>query len=295
MKTPVFIGSCTAMVTPFGADGPNMKRMDELLKNQERGGTCAVVIAGTTGENATLTPEEYARIAEYCVSRISGSMKVILGVGGNNTAECLRRARYAKAIGADAVLMTAPYYNKTTQAGLIRHFETVADGAEVPLILYNVPGRTAIGIAEDSFARLAEHPNINGVKEASGDVSLAGRILARCGDKLHLWSGNDDLTVPLMAMGAKGVVSVLSNLIPAETARLCRLCGSGDFAAARALYARYAELCRLLFVETNPIPVKAAMEMLGTDSGTLRLPLVPLSEKNREKMELCLKKIGLLT
>ena len=292
-KEPVFRGSCTALITPFGAEGVDYVRLQRLLELQAENGTAAVVLAGTTGEAATLRPEEYASMAALARSCTEGRMKLILGIGGNDTAACLQKARFAASCGADAVLMTPPYYNKTTQEGLRRHFLTVAEGAAVPLILYNVPSRTAIGITAESYVALSEHPNINGVKEASGDVSLIARISAECGDALHIWSGNDDHTVAMMALGALGVVSVASNLLPGEIARLTQLCLDGDYASAARMQRGLQELFRLLFVETNPIPVKAAMELLGLDSGLLRLPLVSISDAHREQLHACMERIGL--
>ena len=294
MKTPVFTGSCTALITPFTESGVDEARMRKLLDFQRENGTSAVVLAGTTGENATLDLREYERLVEQSVRHVGGSMKLIAGVGGNNTAACLSKARFAQSAGADAVLMCPPYYNKTTQAGLLRHFLTVADAVDIPLILYNVPSRTVLGILPETYVELAKHPNINGVKEASGDFSLFARITAECGDDLNLWCGNDDQTVPMMAMGAQGVISVASNVVPAVVAKLCALCRAGDFAAARALSAEYEEFFRLLFVETNPIPVKAAMSLLDLDSGLLRLPLVDISAKNQELLKQNMIKIGLL-
>ena len=294
MKDPVFTGACTAMVTPFSAEGVDHERMGKLLDFQAENGTKAIVLAGTTGENATLEIHEYERLVDLSVRAVDGRMKTIVGVGGNDTRRCAENARFAAGCGADAVLLTAPYYNKTTQAGLIAHFTAVADASSVPLILYNVPGRTAIGIAPETCRALAEHPNINGVKEASGDVSLAARVLSECGDRLNVWSGNDDLTLPLMALGAKGVISVASNIVPAAIARLCEECLNGDFAAAGRINRRYAELTRLLFAETNPIPVKAAMELMGLDSGLLRLPLVPMSDGNRSLLRDCLRRLALI-
>ena len=294
MKEPVFTGSCTAIITPFDDHGVDLSRMERLLDFQRDHGTSAIVLAGTTGENATLTTIEYERLVENAVRHAGGSMRMVVGIGGNNTAACLQKARFAAGAGADAVLMCPPYYNKTSQRGLLRHFLTVADAIDVPLILYNVPGRTVLGISAESYAELARHPNINGVKEASGDFSLIARIAAECGDDLNLWCGNDDQTIPMMALGAKGVISVASNVLPAEVARLCALCLAGDYAAALALYSKYAELFRLLFVETNPIPVKAAMALLGLDSGTLRLPLVDISPEHREQLKNSMQKIGLI-
>ena len=294
MKHPVFKGSCTAVITPFSADGIDLEQMGKLLDFQAENGTKAIVVAGTTGENATLEQREYERLVEYCIRRTEGRMKVIVGVGGNNTAHCLEKAKFAQFAGADAVLMTTPYYNKTTQRGLVAHFSRVAEAAEIPLILYNVPSRTAIGISAETYKTLSQHPNINGTKEASGDFSLIGRIAAECGSDLFIWSGNDDQTVPMMALGALGVISVLSNVLPSVTARLCELCLQGDFSSAAALSAKYEALTRSLFLETNPIPVKAAMQLLGLDSGTLRLPLVPMSSENLVKLRSAMEKTGLI-
>jgi len=283
------------MITPFSADGVDLERMGKLLDFQAANGTKAIVLAGTTGENATLEIHEYERLVDFSISHINGTMKTIVGVGGNNTAHCAERARFVSRCGADAVLLSTPYYNKTTQQGLTAHFSAVADASDIPLLLYNVPGRTAIGIAPETYAVLAEHPNINGVKEASGDMSLTARVLAECGDRLNVWSGNDDQTVPMMALGAKGVISVASNVVPAAVAQLCEDCLQGDFKSAAQLHRRYAELMRLLFAETNPIPVKAALQMMGLDSGRLRLPLIALSEDNREKLRRCLLRLELIS
>ena len=288
MKQPIFKGSCTAMITPFTEDGIDFERMGKLLDFQAENGTAAVVIAGTTGEAATLKSGEYEALIAFCVRHIAGRMKTIAGIGGNDTQRCLEKARFAAGAGADAVLMTPPYYNKTSPAGLIAHFQHVADGAQIPLVLYNVPGRTAIGLTAPAYLELAKHPNINGVKEASGDFSLIARILAECGDDLSVWSGNDDHTLGMMAMGALGVVSVASNLVPDKVSELCRLCLAGNFGRARALFCRCEGLFRTLFLETNPIPVKAAMAMRGLDSGQLRLPLTALSRANEAPLRAAL-------
>ena len=279
------------MITPFTDDGIDFERMGKLLDLQAENGIAAVVIAGTTGEAATLKSDEYRRIAEYSVERCAGKMKVILGIGGNDTAACLQKARFAAEVGADAVLMTPPYYNKTSLDGLLAHFRHVADGADIPLILYNVPSRTAIGIPAEVYKALAEHPNINGTKEASGDFTLIAEIISECGNDLNVWSGNDDHTLAMMAMGAKGVISVASNLLPAAVAELCALCLNGAYAEARALFARYDALFRTLFIENNPIPVKAAMALRGLDSGRLRLPLTEISEAHRAVLKACLEKL----
>ena len=295
MKEPVFKGSCTAMITPFRADGIDYERMKRQLDFQAENGTNAVVIAGTTGEIATLKDREYEALAVFCVKETAGRMKTILGIGGNNTEKCLENARFAQQIGADGVLMTTPYYNKTSVRGLAEHFLHVADSVSIPIILYNVPSRTSIGIDARTYRILAAHPNINGVKEASGDFSLIAQIAAECDDRLWIWSGNDDQTIPMMALGAQGVISVASNIVPAEIARLCALCLAGDYHAAKTVYAHCAPLMRALFLETNPIPVKAAMRLLDTDSGILRAPLVALSPEHLDTLRKCMENIGLLS
>jgi len=294
LKNPVFQGACTALITPFTEDGPDLERMKQHLEAQEAAGTAAVLIAGTTGESATLRDEEYYRLAAFCVRQTGGKMKTILGIGGNDSEKCLQYARFAQSIGADAVLMSTPYYNKTTQPGLVRHFFHVADKISLPMILYNIPGRTSIGISAETYRLLSEHPNINGVKEASGDFSLIARVRSECGDDLNFWCGNDDQTIPMMAMGAQGVISVLSNLAPKAVSELFRLCSEGNYLQATALYQKYAKLCRLLFAETNPIPVKAAMALTGADSGLLRLPLISASEQTMAGLKKCLGELGLL-
>ena len=294
LKEPVFKGSCTAMITPFHENGIDFERLKRQLDFQAENGTNAVVIAGTTGEIATLTDREYETLAVFSVRETAKRMKVILGIGGNNTEKCLGNAKFAQIAGADAVLMTPPYYNKTSPEGLAGHFLTVADAIDLPLILYNVPSRTSIGIPAQAYQRLAEHPNINGVKEASGDFSLIAQVTAECGGKLNVWSGNDDNTIPMMALGAQGVISVASNIVPAKIAEMCELCFRGDYQGANAVYLECAALFRALFVETNPIPVKAAMQLLGTDSGILRRPLVPISDDHLPLLKKSLERLGLL-
>ena len=220
-------------------------------------------------------------------------MKLIAGVGSNNTLTALRRAEEAKAAGADAILMVTPYYNKSTQRGLVEHFTYVADRVEIPMILYNVPSRTGIGLKAETCRILSEHPNIIGIKEASGDIALGAKIHSLCGDELWIWSGNADCTVPLMALGALGVISVASNIVPGTIAKLCSLCLSGAFEEATALYDKYAELISALFIETNPIPVKAAMQLMGMDSGLLRLPLVEISPESKAKLTAVMRDAGL--
>ncbi len=293
-KTPIFQGSCTAIVTPFDDEGIDYGRLQKNLEMQYEGGTAAIVVCGTTGENATLSQDEHNELVRFTVNACQEKMKVIVGIGGNNTAAALKKAQNAKAVGADAVLMVTPYYNKTSQKGLIEHFSYVADRVDIPMILYNVPSRTGIGIAAETYHVLSQHPNINGVKEASGDFSLIAKTRSLCGDELNLWSGNDDNTVPMMALGALGVISVASNLVPAVVSKLCTLCLKQDFAAATELYCKYASLFSTLFIETNPMPVKAAMHLLDLDSGALRLPLTQISEANLDTLRSVMRELKLV-
>ena len=293
MKTSVFKGSCTAIITPFKNNGIDYERLKKNLDFQYENGTSAIVVCGTTGENATLSNDEYQEIVRAVIRDNAERMKIIVGIGSNNTLSALRKAESAKACGADAILMVTPYYNKSTQAGLVEHFSYVADRVDIPMILYNVPSRTGIGLRAETCKILSEHPNIVGIKEASGDIALGAKIRSLCGDELYIWSGNDDATVPLMSLGALGVISVASNIVPGAIAKLCALCLEGQFEEATALYAKYAALISALFIETNPIPVKAAMQMMGTDSGELRLPLVQISEENKRKLMAVLRDAGI--
>ena len=293
VKVPVFKGSCTAIVTPFSEHGVDYERLKKNLEFQYENGTSAVVVCGTTGENATHTPNEHDELVRVTVRTVNGRMKVIAGIGSNNTENALRAAENAKYSGADAVLMVTPYYNKTTQKGLVEHFSYVADRVDIPMILYNVPSRTGIGITADTCKALSQHPNINGIKEASGDIALAAKIRSLCGDDLYIWSGNDDCTIPLMSLGALGVISVASNIVPGAVAKLCALCLEGSYAEATELYAKYASLFSALFIETNPIPVKAAMKMMGMDSGILRLPLTEIGQESFETLLKAMRDAGI--
>ena len=293
LKTPLFKGSCTAIVTPFTENGIDYDRLAKNIDFQYENGTTAVVVCGTTGENPTHSEDEHNELVRFTVQASRGRMKVIAGVGSNNTRTALKYAQNARYAGADGILMVTPYYNKSTQKGLIEHFSYVADRVEIPMILYNVPSRTGISISAETYKVLSRHPNINGIKEASGDFSLIAKVRSQCGDDLFLWSGNDDNTVPMMALGALGVISVASNIVPAVTAKLCALCLEGDFTAATELYGKYAKLFSALFIETNPIPVKAAMKLMDMDSGILRLPLVEISEENLAKLKAVMRDCGL--
>ena len=294
MKSPLFTGCGTALVTPLRGGAPDLDTFSRLIELQYAGGTSAIIVCGTTGEAATLSPAEHEALFRRAVIRSAGRMKVIAGIGSNDTKKALDMAARAEQCGADGVLMVTPYYNKSTQAGLIEHFTYVADRSALPVILYNVPSRTGIGIEPETYAVLARHPNINGAKEASGNLAAFARAKSLCGEGLNFWSGNDADTVPMMALGAKGVISVASNLVPDVTARLCRLCADGDYTAAAVLNERYTDLFDALFCETNPIPVKTAMAMLGRCGPEMRLPLVPMQPAHEAALAECLMRHGLL-
>lgn len=294
MKTPIFTGSCTAIVTPFTDNGIDYNKMGELIDFQIEGNTSAIVVCGTTGENATQPVEEHMKLVEYCVNRAAGRIKIISGVGSNDTSTALTLSTHAEKAGVDGILMVTPYYNKTSQAGLVKHFSYVADRVNVPMILYNVPGRTGIGITADTYKILSQHPNINGIKEASGDFSLFSQTRAIVGDDLFVWSGNDDNTVPMMALGAIGVISVASNIIPGQVAQMCDLALRGDFKAAAAMHLEWADLFSKLFIEVNPIPVKTAMNLMGMNVGKFRLPLYEMGEGTLKILKDCLKAHSLI-
>ena len=293
-KTPIFTGSCTAIVTPYCETGIDFPKMGELIDFQAKNGTSALVICGTTGENATQNLDEHEELIQYCAKHNAGRMKLIAGIGSNDTMTAYRLGKAAGEAKYDGVLMVTPYYNKTTQAGLIQHFTYVADRVDVPMVLYNVPSRTGIGIAAETYKVLSEHPNINGAKEASGDFSLFSKTRYLCGDALNIWSGNDDNTVAMMALGAKGVISVASNIVPKAVADMCDAALKGDFRTAQDIHMKYANLFSTLFVETNPIPVKTAMNLMGMNVGHLRLPLVDMQPGNLEKLKACLKELDLI-
>ncbi|MDD6263057.1 MAG: 4-hydroxy-tetrahydrodipicolinate synthase [Eubacteriales bacterium] len=285
MKKPVFTGACVAIATPFAPDGSvDFDALGRLIEFQISNGTDAITICGTTGEKSTLADGEHKECIEYCVKKVAGRVPVIAGTGGNDTRYSLSLCRHAESVGADALLCVTPYYNKASQAGLVRHFEYLADNVSIPIILYNVPSRTGMTIAPDTYARLAKHPNINGTKEASGDFSLVAKIRAMCGDELNIWSGNDDQVVPMMSLGAKGVISVLSNVVPGVVAKMARAALDGDFKTASEIQIEYLRLANDLFLEVNPIPVKTALGMMGLCSPDLRLPLCEMGEANAEKL-----------
>ena len=295
MKTPLFTGSATAIVTPYNEHGIDYALLETLIERQAENGTAALAVCATTGEAPVLTPSERAMMIGFCVRHAAGRMKIIAGIGGNDTAAAGDAARQAEILGADGVMLTAPYYNKATREGLFRHFTDAADHTGVPLIVYNVPGRTAVSCSAELYARLAEHPRINGVKEASGDISLVSRTRTLCGDELNIWSGNDDQTLPILALGGKGVISVAANLIPGEMAQLCRACLEGDLSRAGKLHEKYAPLFEALFFEVNPIPVKTALHLMGLGHDAFRLPLCPMEEPNLARLRSVLQSLSLIS
>ena len=294
MKKTIFQGMATAMVTPMDAQGAiDYEAMGRFIDWQIDSGINALVVMGTTGENATIEPEDQTRVIRFAVERTAGRIPVIAGTGTNNTEHVLRNTREACRVGADAVLVVTPYYNKATQNGLIKHFYTVADASTVPVIVYNVPGRTGVNIQPKTLAALAEHPNIVGIKEASGNMAQMVEMAALCGDKVDIYSGEDALTVPMMAMGAKGTISVLSNVVPAQSVAMTDACLAGDYRTAAAWQCRLLPLVNALFSEVNPIPAKAATAALGFGEDVLRLPLTPMEEGTRAKLFEEMRKLGL--
>ncbi len=292
MNKPVFQGMATAMVTPMTATGVDYDALARFIEFQIENGINALVAVGTTGESATLTPEERKAVIRFTVERVAGRVPVIAGTGTNNTEHVLEFTRSACGDGADAVLVVTPYYNKATQGGLIKHYEMVADASEKPVIMYNVPSRTGCNLQAATVAKLAEHPNIAGLKEASGDMSQVVDIAARCGDKLDIYSGEDGLVVPMMAIGAKGCISVLSNVVPNLAVEMTDKFFAGDVAGAAELQCRTLPLIHALFSEVNPIPAKAAVSAMGFGQEHLRMPLTPMEPANRENLFAQLRKLG---
>ena len=275
-------GVYTAMVTPLSKGAGDYGTLREIVEMQIEGGVDGIVPVGTTGESPTLDAEEHMKVIEETINAAAGRCRIMAGTGANSTAEAIILTKHAKSVGADCSLQVTPYYNKPTQEGIYRHFSTIADTCDIPIVLYNVPGRTGVGIAAETVARLVKNQNVLGVKEAAGSVERVSEILSLC--DTSIMCGDDSLTVPMMLLGAKGVISVASNIIPAELKKMTNACASGDFTAAAAIHKKYWRLFKDLFVESNPIPIKAAMAMLGMIEEEYRLPLCPLSDANREKL-----------
>ena len=294
MKKTVFTGAATAIVTPITKDGIDYEKFGRLIDWQIDEGIDAIVVVGTTGEGSTLTDEEHKDAIRFCVERVGGRVPVIAGTGSNDTAYAIELTRFACEAGADAVLLVTPYYNKATQKGMIESFKAIADASTKPCILYNVPGRTGCNLLPSSVLALADHPNIVGIKEATGNISQIAELCHLVGDKIDVYSGNDDQIVPILSLGGKGVISVLSNLMPRETSNMCKLFMNGDVKAARKLQLDLVPLVNALFCEVNPIPVKAAMAAMGFCENYLRLPLTTMEKANEEKLLSLMKEQGLI-
>ena len=293
MKNTVFLGAATALVTPLTADGVDYDAFADLIEWQIAEGIDALVIAGTTGEGSTLSDEEHRAVLKFSAEQIRGRVPVIAGTGSNDTAYAIDLTKYACEVGCDAMLLVTPYYNKATQKGLLASFKAVADASTKPCILYNVPSRTGCNLLPATTAALAGHPNIVGIKEASGNISQIAEEAALCGDQIDIYSGNDDQIVPILSLGGGGVISVLSNLLPKETSLLCRKWREGDAKAALDMQLKYLPLVNALFSEVNPIPVKAAMARMGFGKNVLRLPLTPMEEEHEEKLVALMREAGI--
>ena len=295
MREPVFTGTCTAIVTPFDQSGAvNFDAFARLIDAQIEGGVDAICVCGTTGESSTLSMREHIATVEFCVKRVDHRVKVVAGAGSNDTSTAVYLSQHAQDSGADALLHVTPYYNKATHAGLIKHYEYIADRVDIPIILYNVPSRTGVSFNAETYKVLAQNPKINGVKEASGNFSLLAHTRSICPEDFYVWSGNDDQVVPMMSMGAKGVISVASNIVPEVMVKMTHLCLDDHFQEASKLQLDYMALIDALFVEVNPIPIKAALNLLGKEAGPLRLPLCDISPANLDVLKAAMSRCGLL-
>ena len=292
-QNPIFRGIATALITPTTPAGVDYNRLDQLIDWQIAQGINALVICGTTGESSTLTDAEHRKVMAHAIRKVDGRVPVICGTGSNETDYAVELTKSACADGADAVLVVTPYYNKTTQNGLVAMYNTIADASTKPVILYNVPSRTGIGIAPETYVKLAEHPNIAAIKEANSDISKIVETFSLVGDKLDIYSGNDDQIVPILSMGGMGCISVLSNVIPAQTVAITDKFFAGDIAGAAKLQCDFMPLVRSLFCESNPIPVKAAMAAMGFCENFLRLPLVPMEEAHYQVMIQRMRALGI--
>jgi 4-hydroxy-tetrahydrodipicolinate synthase len=289
----MFEGSLVALVTPFKDGHVDYKKLKELVEFHVKNGTNGIVPCGTTGESATLSFDEHERIVGDVVSTVAGRIQVLAGAGSNNTSEALRLTKHAKKVGADGALLITPYYNKPTPEGLCRHYKLIAEEVDIPIVMYNVPSRTGISILPETVAKLSEIKNIVGIKEASGSIDQTTQILQLC--NITVLSGDDSLTLPIMSVGGKGVISVVANIVPADTAALTRYCLEGNFEAARKCHHKLFPLCKGMFIETNPIPVKTAMKLLGRINGEMRLPLCDMTKEHENQLINTLKNYGLMS
>ena len=293
-KKSIFAGVATALVTPMLNGEVDYISLGKLIEFQINSGIDALVICGTTGESCTLSDDEHKAILQFALEKTDGRVPMIAGTGSNDTMHAVQMSRFASALGYDALLVVTPYYNKATERGLIESYMKIADAARCPIIPYNVPTRTCCNITMPVYRELAKHENIVAVKEASGNVSSIAELIAECGDDLDVYSGNDDQTLPLLALGGKGVISVVSNIIPREMTDLCNKWFDGDTKKCRRLHEKYLRLMKMMFCEVNPIPVKTALSLMGLCSAEMRLPMCEIAEKNRDKLEAILKEYGLV-
>ena len=295
MKRLIFKGAGVAIVTPFNDDGINFDELGKLIDYQIENSTDAIIIAGTTGESATMSDEEHKEIIKFAVERVNKRVPVVAGTGSNDTAYAIQLSQYAENVVADALLVVTPYYNKCTQNGLVAHYTKIADSVNIPIITYNVPSRTGVNIKPETYKKLSEHPRIVATKEANGDLSSVVRTKKLCGDDLEIYSGNDDQIVPILSLGGKGVISVLSNVAPKDTHLICQLYFEGKVEASAKLQIDYSDLVDALFCEVNPIPVKCALKLQGWNVGKLRMPLSEIEAQNLEKVRAALKVHGLIS
>ena len=293
MKNTIFKGMASAIVTPMTENAIDYEALGRFVEFQIENGINAIVVMGTTGENATIEHDEQTKVIQFVVDKVAKRVPVIAGTGTNNTEHVITNTRNACAVGADAVLVVTPYYNKATQNGLYQHFTAVADASTVPVILYNVPGRTGCNLQPKTVARLADHPNIVAIKEAAGNMAQAVELFALCGDKIDIYSGEDALTVPMMAMGGSGAISVLSNVVPKGAVEMSDAALRGDFETAAKLQCKFLPLINALFSEVNPIPAKAAVSAMGFGADILRLPLTPMEDATRAKLYEEMRKLGI--
>lgn len=295
MKEPIFTGAGVAIVTPMHADGSvNYDEFGKFIDWQIENGTDAIIVCGTTGESSTLKVVEHNEAIKWCVKYVNGRVPVIAGTGSNSTACAIEISKEACEAGADALLLVTPYYNKTSQRGLIAHYTAIHDATNLPIILYNVPSRTGLNIAPETALELSKLPRINGIKEASGNLEQVAKIKELCGDELNIWSGNDDQIYDLMELGGKGVISVLSNITPQETHDIVAKYLDGDKDGSKELMDKYMKLAKAMFVDVNPIPVKEAVSMIGFNAGPVRLPLIEMDDKNKTYVKETMAEYGLI-
>lgn len=295
MKNTIFTGSGVAIVTPMNDDGTlNYEQFGKNIEFQITNGTDAIIVCGTTGESSTMTDEEHKECIRYCVQKVNKRIPVIAGTGSNDTAYAIELSKEAEQLGADAILSVTPYYNKTSQNGLVAHFTAIADSVNIPIILYNIPSRTGVNISIDTFKKLSLHPNIIAVKEAGGNINYFTKIIEACGDNLDVYSGDDGMIVPVMSVGGAGVISVMANIMPKETHQICELCLIDKVIEAGKLQIKYLELINDLFIDVNPIPIKEAMNIMGMKAGGCRLPLVKMENDKIKILKSSMAKLGLI-